>query len=84
MGSPTTWSAPLHEIRPGHSAKFHILWRERVVEGFVVNFAGRYYAYVNYCVHAGTPLFVAERVLQRRPTISDLRDPWLSLRTGYR
>jgi nitrite reductase/ring-hydroxylating ferredoxin subunit len=50
------WSAPLDKIRPGCSAKFHILWRDRLVEGFVVNFDGHYYAYVNYCIHAGTPL----------------------------
>jgi nitrite reductase/ring-hydroxylating ferredoxin subunit len=56
MGNPATWSAPLHEILPGHSEKFHILWRERLVEAFVVNFRGRYYGYVNYCIHAGTPL----------------------------
>jgi nitrite reductase/ring-hydroxylating ferredoxin subunit len=56
MGNPTTWSAPLHDIRPEHSAKFHILWRERLVEAVVVNLGGRYYAYVNYCIHAGTPL----------------------------
>jgi nitrite reductase/ring-hydroxylating ferredoxin subunit len=53
---PTAWSAPLDEIPPGRSAKFHIRWRERLVEGFVVNFGGRYHAYVNYCIHAGTPL----------------------------
>jgi nitrite reductase/ring-hydroxylating ferredoxin subunit len=53
---PTVWSAPLGEIPPRRSVKFHILWRERLVEGFVVNFDGDYYAYVNYCVHAGTPL----------------------------
>jgi nitrite reductase/ring-hydroxylating ferredoxin subunit len=53
---PTAWSAPLEEILPGHAAKFHILWHERLVEGFAVNVNGRYYAYVNYCVHAGTPL----------------------------
>lgn len=53
---PTMWSAPLEEIPPGRSAKFQILWRERQVEGFVVNFDGRYYAYVNHCIHAGTPL----------------------------
>jgi len=50
------WSVPLDEIRPGCSAKFNILWRDRLVEGFVVNFGGQYYAYVNYCIHAGTPL----------------------------
>jgi nitrite reductase/ring-hydroxylating ferredoxin subunit len=56
MARPTAWSAPLGEIPPGRSAKFHILWRGRLVEGFVVNFGGRYHAYVNYCIHAGTPL----------------------------
>jgi nitrite reductase/ring-hydroxylating ferredoxin subunit len=56
MAHPTVWSAPLGEVPPGRSAKFHILWRERLVEGFVVNFGGRYYAYVNHCIHAGTPL----------------------------
>jgi nitrite reductase/ring-hydroxylating ferredoxin subunit len=50
------WSASTAEIAPGKSAKFYILWRERLVEGFVVNFDGDYYAYVNYCIHAGTPL----------------------------
>jgi nitrite reductase/ring-hydroxylating ferredoxin subunit len=53
---PTVWSAPVAEIPPGRSAKFYILWRERLVEGFVVNFGGHYYAYVNHCIHAGTPL----------------------------
>src|SRR5262249_12622095 len=56
IAHPSVWSAPLDEIRPGFSAKFNIRWRERPVEGFVVNFRGRYYAYVNYCIHAGTPL----------------------------
>jgi nitrite reductase/ring-hydroxylating ferredoxin subunit len=56
MAPPIAWSAPLEEIPPGRSAKFHVLWRERLVEGFVVNFGGRYHAYVNYCIHAGTPL----------------------------
>ena len=52
----TVWSVPVGEIPPGRSAKFRILWRKRLVEAFVVNFGGAYYAYVNYCVHAGTPL----------------------------
>jgi nitrite reductase/ring-hydroxylating ferredoxin subunit len=53
---PSVWSAPLDEIRSGCCAKFNILWRKRLVEGFLVNFRGSYYAYVNYCIHAGTPL----------------------------
>jgi len=52
----TVWSAPLTDIPLGGAVKFHILWRKRLVEAFVVNFHGRYYAYVNHCVHAGTPL----------------------------
>jgi nitrite reductase/ring-hydroxylating ferredoxin subunit len=56
MNPPAVWSAAQGEIPPGGSAKFHIFWHERLVEGFVVNFGGRYYAYVNYCIHAGTPL----------------------------
>lgn len=51
-----SWSAPCEAIPPGHSAKFHILWRDRLVEGFVINFGGRYFAYINNCAHAGTPL----------------------------
>jgi nitrite reductase/ring-hydroxylating ferredoxin subunit len=85
MGNPTTWPAPLHEIRPGHSAKFHILWRERLVEAFVVNFGGRYYAYVNYCIHAGTPLdWWPNEFLSDEPSISDLLNLRLPLRTGFR
>jgi nitrite reductase/ring-hydroxylating ferredoxin subunit len=56
IGTSTDWSAPLGEIPPGRSAKFQIRWRERLVEGFAVNINGSFYAYVNYCVHAGTPL----------------------------
>ena len=40
----------------GRSVKFNLLWRGRVVEAFVVNFAGAFYGYINYCIHAGTPL----------------------------
>jgi len=53
---PTEWSAPASDIPQGASAKFPVLWRGRRVEGFVVNFDGRFYAYVNHCIHAGTPL----------------------------
>ena len=52
----TEWSAPLHDLPPGTSAKFPLLWRGREVEAFVVNFDDRFYAYVNRCIHAGTPL----------------------------
>lgn len=56
IAQPSVWSAPLEELPSGRSAKFYILWRRRLVAGFVVNLNGRYYAYVNHCVHAGTPL----------------------------
>ena len=38
------------------SAKFPLSWRGAKTEGFVINFDGRYHAYVNRCAHAGTPL----------------------------
>ena len=56
MTVPTEWSALVTEIPPGGSAKFPLSWRGRHVEAFVVNFEGRFYAYVNQCIHAGTPL----------------------------
>jgi hypothetical protein len=34
----------LGDIPPGTSAKFSLLWRGRIAEGFVVNFEGRFYA----------------------------------------
>jgi nitrite reductase/ring-hydroxylating ferredoxin subunit len=44
------------QVPPGGSAKFPILWRGRQTQGFVVNFRGAFHAYVNRCIHAGTPL----------------------------
>lgn len=56
IAHPIVWTVPVGEVPPRRSAKFHIFWRERLVEGFIVNFDGNYYAYVNHCSHAGTPL----------------------------
>jgi nitrite reductase/ring-hydroxylating ferredoxin subunit len=56
MSAPSEWSTPASEVPSGGSAKFPLLWRGREVEGFVVNVGGRLHAYVNYCIHAGTPL----------------------------
>lgn len=56
MSTPTEWSTAAADVPAGASAKFPILWRGRRVEGFIVNFQGRFYAYVNHCIHAGTPL----------------------------
>ena len=56
MSDLHAWSAPAAEVTPGAAAKFPVNWRGAKVEGFVVNFDGRYHAYVNRCAHAGTPL----------------------------
>jgi nitrite reductase/ring-hydroxylating ferredoxin subunit len=56
VSAPPEWSIPAAEIPPGTSAKFPVEWRGSRVEGFVVNFDGRYRAFVNRCAHAGTPL----------------------------
>lgn len=56
MSEPREWSAATGDIPPGASAKFPLFWRGRRVEAFVVNLEGRFYAYVNHCIHAGTPL----------------------------
>jgi nitrite reductase/ring-hydroxylating ferredoxin subunit len=56
MSDLHAWSAPAAEVPPGAAAKFPVSWRGAKVEGFVVNFDGRYHAYVNRCAHAGTPL----------------------------
>jgi nitrite reductase/ring-hydroxylating ferredoxin subunit len=56
MSDLHAWSAPAAEVPPGAAAKFPVNWRGARVEGFVVNFDGRYHAYVNRCAHAGTPL----------------------------
>ncbi len=56
MSDPVEWSAPTRDLPPGTSAKFPLRWRGRPVEAFVVNFDGRFHAYVNQCIHAGTPL----------------------------
>jgi len=56
MSDRQEWSAPIADVPPGSSATFPLSWRGAKVEGFVVNFEGRYHAYVNRCAHAGTPL----------------------------
>jgi len=56
MSDPLEWSASIRDLPPGTSAKFPLRWRGRRVEAFVVNFEGTFHAYVNQCIHAGTPL----------------------------
>jgi len=52
----TRWVQDASAIPPGGSARFHLAWGGRRVEAFVVNVGGRFHAYVNRCVHQGTPL----------------------------
>jgi nitrite reductase/ring-hydroxylating ferredoxin subunit len=44
------------EIAHGDSRKFQLVCGEKSLDGFVVNFRGRYYAYVNRCCHIPIPL----------------------------
>ncbi len=50
------WTHMAETIPPGGSAKFRLQCQERTVEGFVVNVEGAFFAYLNRCAHAGTPL----------------------------
>jgi len=56
MDAPREWRCSAAEIAPGRSATFRIQCGARPLNGFLVNYAGEYYAYVNRCAHAGTPL----------------------------
>ena len=56
MDAPREWRCPASAVAPGQSATFRIQCGPRLVNGFLVNHAGTYYAYVNRCAHAGTPL----------------------------
>jgi len=56
VGSAREWSVPEVDVPPGATTKFPACFRGRRVEGFLVNFEGRFHAYVNFCIHAGTPL----------------------------
>ncbi|MBI2215723.1 MAG: Rieske 2Fe-2S domain-containing protein [Candidatus Rokubacteria bacterium] len=53
---PGDWRCAAAALGPSRSAKLRITRAGRVVEAFVVEWAGRYCAYVNRCPHVGTPL----------------------------
>ncbi len=62
-GRVATWPARVRyrvartaEIRPGHSFKFLLPVRGIDEECFVVNFHGRFHAFVNRCRHVPMPL----------------------------
>ena len=52
----SSWSCPTSLLGPGESATFRLRCGEGAVDGFVINHAGNFYAYVNRCAHAGTSL----------------------------
>jgi nitrite reductase/ring-hydroxylating ferredoxin subunit len=56
MSLPGVWQAEAATITPGHSAAFRLARGQRTINAFVVNYGGLYYAWVNRCPHAGTPL----------------------------
>lgn len=56
MDAPREWRCPASAVAPGQSATFRIQCGPRLVNGFLVNHAGMYHAYVNRCAHAGTTL----------------------------
>ena len=56
MDAPGEWRGSAAAIAPGQSAIFRIQCGTRTLNGFLVNYAGEYHAYVNRCAHTGTPL----------------------------
>jgi len=56
MARPGEWRCDAATVRVGLTATFRLECADRTVDGFVVNDAGRYRAYVNRCPHLGTPL----------------------------
>lgn len=55
-GEPTRWRCAAGALAPGQTAKLRLEHGGRSLDCFIVNHAGRYYAYVNCCPHAGTTL----------------------------
>jgi nitrite reductase/ring-hydroxylating ferredoxin subunit len=56
--------ARVDELSPGGVKKFWLICQRYRVDGFLVNDAGRFHAYVNRCRHMPTPLdFVRDRFL---------------------
>lgn len=56
QSDPTTWRCAADALEPGRTAKFQLKRNGKPLHGFLINHAGRHYAYVNRCPHAGTPL----------------------------
>jgi nitrite reductase/ring-hydroxylating ferredoxin subunit len=56
MTAPAEWRCPLAGLGAGQTARFRLAAGGRTIDGFVVNHGGQFFAYVNRCPHAGTPL----------------------------
>jgi nitrite reductase/ring-hydroxylating ferredoxin subunit len=55
-GSASSWRCAAAALHAGDAAGFHLSRAGQPVPAFIVSHAGRHYAYVNRCPHAGTPL----------------------------
>src|SRR5207249_7629581 len=51
MTAPGEWRCAAASVPPGRTATFRLECGGRSVNGFVVNFAGGYHAYVDRCPH---------------------------------
>lgn len=56
MSGSAEWRCLAADVGPRTTAKFRLACGGRSLEGFVVNYDGRHYAYANRCAHVGTPL----------------------------
>ena len=48
--------ARVDEMRPGSVKKFWLVCQKYRVDGFLINYQGKFHAYVNRCRHMTTPL----------------------------
>lgn len=48
--------ARVEELPQGSTKKFILTCKEALIEGFVLNFRGSFYAYVNRCCHIPMPM----------------------------
>lgn len=56
MSVSGVWQTDATAIGPAQSVTFTLERGPRSLSGFLVNYAGGYYAWVNRCPHTGTPL----------------------------
>jgi len=56
--------ARVEEMQPGSVKKFWLICRKYRVDAFLINYEGKFHAYVNRCRHMPTPLdFIRDRFL---------------------